>query len=550
MTAALITGIVLLLFMGLPLYIALFGMSGVLFQTLPDHPLVAAVISFQKLESQEFISAIPLFTFAGYTMARSRTPGRIVNLFSAAFCGIRGSESAIVILIMAFFTALTGASGVSILALGALMMPLLSMSGKGERFSLGLITSSGSSGLLLAPSLPVIIYALISTQNNSPVQIQLLFTAALLPSILRIGSGIVYAIAKGSTSAVKNTRRFSFPVLLGAVKDARWIIPIPFLVYGGIYSGIFTVMEAAAVTALYVFIMEFFLYRDITLRAHFTKITVESMKLTGAIFIIMACAFIFTNFLIHRRIPEQAFAVLAPYIKSKMMFLLMVNIFLLLTGCLLDIFSAIMIVLPILLPIVASYGINPYHFAMIFLINLEMGYMTPPVGMNLFIASYRFKKPITDLYKASVPFLGIMFLVLMLITYVPVLSEFTLPGALRAGPDVSPPARITDLALHAAGPDSLTITFTAPGSDGTSGTAEGYLLRYSEMDIPSDTEFDFGYDVVSAESYKPKSAGQLEKFTITDLVPGTVYYIAVKAFDKNENYSTLSPVLCVSTENE
>lgn len=547
MTILLIISILVLLLFGLPLYIALFGISALLYLTLPDLPLITSVISFQKLSSQEFISAIPLFTFSGYLMANGKTPDRIVGVFRELFASFRGGEAAIVVLIMAFFTALTGASGVSILALGGLLYPLLIHSGNKEKFSLGLVTSSGSIGLLLAPSLPVIIFSIISTQNNVNVQINYLFTAAVIPSLILIGSVILYSIVIAIINKNKadspETHHFSLKNFLKALWVARFQFPIPLIIYGGIYSGFFTVLEAALITTIYVFIVEFFVHRDITFKKDFQHIVIESMKLSGGIFIIMACAFILTNYLVMESIPSKAFDFVSPIIQNKLMFLLILNIFLLIIGCLLDIFSAIMIVLPFLLPIVVKYGIDPYHFAIIFLVNLEIGYMTPPVGMNLFIAGYRFKKPITDLYKATVPFLLIMLVVLFVLTYIPALSTFRLPA--DAFTDLTPPAKVKTIEVVQLDFQGGRFSFESPGDDNMDGTPKSYEIRYAEEPITDIDIFDFSLE--PAETPETVKGGDVVQFEITELTPGTTYYVCVRTIDEAGNASELSPNLKFET---
>ncbi|HMB00948.1 MAG TPA: TRAP transporter large permease subunit, partial [Spirochaetota bacterium] len=479
-TAVVVT-LLTMVFLGLPLYIVLFGVAVALLWDTKNFTLASVVIDFQKLESQDFIAAIPLFTFAGYLLSASKSPDRIIRLFKAFMSYIPGADAAIVIIIMAFFTALTGASGVSILALGGLMYPLLRKNNNTEKFSLGLITSSGSIGLLFAPALPVIIYAIIVSQNmTGSVDIQKLFTAALLPAFILVGAMILFASIKKKGKRGEK-QKFSVREAVKAIVNARYEIPLPFIIYGGIYSGFFTVMDAALVVAVYVFLTEFFFYRDLKLKKDFIRNVAEAMKLAGGIFIIMACAFILTKYISLNHIPEIIITKLSPYITTRFSFLIFVNLFLLVTGCLLDIFSAIMIVLPILIPVVEQYGINPYHFAIIFLVNLEIGYLTPPVGMNLFIASYRFKKRITMLYRSALPFLLLMVVILILITYVPWLSVFTLPDQARAGSetggsDFHAPARIENVKLLAVSSTNAVISFKAVGDDGRQGKISGYRI--------------------------------------------------------------------------
>ena len=539
--------IVALLF-GLPLYIFLFGLSMYLFTTVEQLPLISAVISFQKLQSQEFIAAIPLFTFAGYVLSKSKSPDRIVNAFQKSFSFIPGSSGALVLIVMALFTALTGASGVSILALGGLMYPLLKNSGKTESFSLGLITSSGSIGLLFASSLPVIIYAIVASQNlaNGSVDINSLFKVALLPSIILIGVLVIYSSFAGKKQENFNLEAFCFKDMLVALKDAKFEIPLPIIVYGGIYSGLFTVMEASIVTAFYVFLIEFVIYKDLSLTKDFGTTVVESMKLAGGIFIIMATAFILTNYLVDQEIPKKAFEAISPYIQSRTMFLLFVNVFLLICGCLLDIFSAVLIVLPILIPIVEKYAIDPYHFAIIFLINLEIGYLTPPVGMNLFISSYRFKKPITQLYKSCFPFLILMVGILLLVTYMPALSSFSLGGNKHPSKfDITPPGEVSQWRVEELGSDFVHLQFKAVGDDGLKGKVHLYDMRYLDEDILNEDDFEYSEEVIWNEDIV--LSGEWQNIIIDSLEPGTDYWFALKAQDEIGNQSPRSKSFKITT---
>ena len=548
MTVLFVLIAVFFLFLGAPLYIALFGLSAYLFSTTDQLPLISAVVSFQRLQSQEFIAAIPLFTFSGYLLARSGSPGRILRLIQSAFAYLPGAEAMVVILVMAFFTALTGASGVTILALGGLMFPLLREGGKSEEFSLGLITSSGSIGLLFAPSLPVIVYAVVASQNLSSgrqVDIRSLFQVALVPSFILIGAVMVYVILFGGKKEKSHRKKFSLRSLKKALIGARYEIPIVFLIYGGIYSGLFTVLEAAGVTAFYIFIMEFFLYRELKFGKDLVPLTVESLKLAGSVFIIMATAFILTNYLVDQRISEQIFKSVSSVIHGKITFLLVANLFLLLSGCLLDIFSAILILLPILIPIVENYGIDPYHFAIIFLVNLEIGYLTPPVGMNLFIAGHRFKRPITLLYRVCLPFLAVMVSVLLLLTYVPFLSVFSLDTSKTKDVDLRPPGQIDTLTIKKIEARKVVIQFQAVGNDGKKGRAFKYEVRL--FDLPIETEDDFTFAEEITLDSPPLLSGEEETIEIGNLTPAQQYWMAIRAWDDNGNVGLWSKILSFST---
>jgi tripartite ATP-independent transporter DctM subunit len=309
---------------------------------------------------------------------------------------------------------------VTIVALGGLVLPALLKSNYSEKFSLGLVTTSGSLGLLFPPSLPLILYALVAQ-----VDVDKLFIAGIVPGILLVVLLSIYSIVKNIGAKIE-IQKFSLQNLSRATLDAIWEIPLPFIIIGGIYSGIFTVIEASAVTAVYVFIVEFFIYRDLNIKKDLPRIMKESMLMVGGILIILASALGLTSYLIDEQIPMKIFEFIQKYISSKYTFLILLNLFLLIVGMLMDIFSAIIVVVPIITPIAKSFGVDPIHLGIIFLTNLEIGYLTPPVGLNLFISSFRFEKPIIKIYLAAIPFIIILFIALLLITYIPEISLFLL----------------------------------------------------------------------------------------------------------------------------
>jgi len=369
--------------------------------------------------------SIPLFTFAGYLLSESQAPARLVRLSNALLGWLPGGLAIVALFACAFFTAFTGASGVTIVALGALLFPALMKAGYRENFNLGLITTSGSLGLLFAPSLPLILYAVIVQQMGigAPLTIDELFLAGILPGMLMLLMLSGWAMLQNRNLP---THTMEWGEVVSALKGSRWEIPLPFIVLGGIYSGFFAVSEAAAVTALYVLIVEVLIYREIPLRK-LPQIMRSSMVLVGALLIILGLSLASTNYMIDADIPTRMFEFIKEHIDSPLMFLILLNIFLLLLGAMLDIFSALILIIPLLLPIALGYGIDPVHLGIIFLANMQLGYFTPPVGLNLFIASYRFKKPVMQLYKATLPFFFILLLAVLIITYVPMLSLY-LPG--------------------------------------------------------------------------------------------------------------------------
>jgi tripartite ATP-independent transporter DctM subunit len=301
--------------------------------------------------------------------------------------------------------------------LGGLLFPAL-LSGKySEKFSLGLLTTSGSLGLLLLPSLPLILYGVVTRTD-----IDQLFRGGIVPCILLVFLLSLFSVYKGLEAVVPSSR-IALREVTGAIWAAKWELPLPIVVLIGIYSGYIAISEAAAITAFCVIVVEVGIYREVRLR-DLPRIMQKSMVLVGGILIILGAALAFTNYLIDAEVPMKILNLLKAHIASKLVFLIMLNIFLLLVGCMIDIFSALFVVVPLITPIAQAYGIHPVHLGIIFLTNLGIGYSTPPVGMNLFIASFRFERPVLKLYVASLPFLAILLFALMIITYVPSLSLF------------------------------------------------------------------------------------------------------------------------------
>jgi tripartite ATP-independent transporter DctM subunit len=399
--------------MGTPIYAVMTLISAVAFTFAEiDHSAIA--VEIYRMAAAPTLLTIPLFTFAGYLMAESKSPQRLLKLAHSALGWLPGGVAIVSLIICAFFTAFTGASGVTIIALGGLLYPMLLKEKYDEEFTLGLITTSGSLGLLFPPSLPIILYGIVAK-----VDIDKLFLAGIVPGTLLIVILSAYSVFKGN----QLTRsKFSWVELKEGIKSARYEIPLPFIVLGGIYSGSITPTEASAICALYVIIIECFLYRDLDLFKDVPRITKESMSLVGAILIILCCALGLTNYLVDEEIPLKILDLMRELISDKYVFLLFLNLFLLVVGAMMDIFSAIIVVVPIILPIAEEFGVDPIHLAIIFLTNLEIGYITPPVGINLFISSFRFDKSVLYLYKVAIPYLILLIIALLLITYIPWLT--------------------------------------------------------------------------------------------------------------------------------
>lgn len=414
MEALLIPLIVVLALLGTPLFIVM-ALAAMVGFHLSEIPLVAVAIEINKLSSQASILTIPLFTFAGYMMAESGSPKRLLRFAEASLGWLPGGVAIVSLVICAFFTAFTGASGVTIIALGGLLFPILNNEGYSEKFSLGLITTSGSLGLLFPPSLPIILYGLVTN-----VDIEKLFIAGILPGIFLIVVLSLFSIKKGTAQLSRTP--FNAQELWESFKGCWWEVLLPIGVLYGIYSGKTTTTEAAAVTAFYILIIEVFVYKDLSIVKDIPRVIKDSMSLVGGILLILCCALGFTNWLVDEEIPMKILEFMQEYLTNKYSFLLFLNLFLLIVGALMDIFSAIIVVVPLITPIAAEFGVDPIHLAIIFLTNLEIGYITPPVGINLFISSFRFKRPITELYRASFPFLILLIFALIVITYVPSLS--------------------------------------------------------------------------------------------------------------------------------
>jgi tripartite ATP-independent transporter DctM subunit len=416
-----VLALTLLALLGTPLFAIILAVAMAGFWTLGVDLRVIA-IELYRLADTPALVALPLFTFAGYLLGESHASRRLVHLTRALLGWMPGGLAVVAFVTCAFFTAFTGASGVTIVALGALLYPALKQAGFGEHFSMGLVTTSGSLGLLLPPSLPLILYGIIAQQLNVGRDLAIgdLFLAGILPGCLMI--------VLLSAWSVWVNRRHPIPLVplsgkdaWAAVRAAAWEIPLPLFVLGGIYGGFFAISEAAAVTALYVVIVEVFIYREITLR-QLPGIMRESMIMVGGILLILGVSLASTNFLIDAQIPMQLFAFIQAHVSGKIVFLVLLNLLLLVLGAILDIFSAIVIMVPLILPVAVNYGVDPVHLGIIFLANMQIGYITPPVGMNLFIASYRFKIPVTTVYRATVPFMLVLLAAVVIITYWPALS--------------------------------------------------------------------------------------------------------------------------------
>ncbi|MDH5720469.1 MAG: TRAP transporter large permease subunit [Spirochaetia bacterium] len=398
--------------LGSPIFILLGGLALILFSA--DGISVAAIpVETYRIVVSPSIPAIPLFTLAGFVLAESKASDRLVRLFRAFFGWIPGGMVISTTLVCAFFSTFTGASGVTILALGGLLYPILKSGGYSDRFSTGILTSTGSIGLLFPPSLAVILYAVIAQ-----IPIPDLFVAGIVPGIIMLVVVTVYGVWQGKTQKIER-EAFNPKEAIKAIKTAKYEIILPIVVLGAIFGGFTSLIEASAIAAVYTLLVEIVIYKDIDIKRDLSGILLKCLVMLGGIFVIFGVAMGLTNYIVDAMIPMQAAEWVKENIESKIVFLLALNIFLLLVGAAMDIFAAIVVVVPLIIPISEVFGIHPLHLGMIFLVNLQLGYLTPPVGMNLFLASYRFNKPLIEVYKAALPFLLVLAGVVIIVTYIP-----------------------------------------------------------------------------------------------------------------------------------
>ncbi len=407
-----------------PLFTVIAGLSMVCLYAIDQDwlSLQIILIEMNRLASMPVLVALPLFTFAGCLLTETGAPKRIMNFMQALVGWLPGGLAIAALCSCAFFTALTGASGVTIVALGSVLYPILRQQEYGENFTIGLLTTSGSRGLLFPPSLPIILYGVVAQ-----IDIQGIFRAALVPGVLSIvilsGYAFVHELYFNKSKYKDHSRHsVSWNRIKTTFLEGIWEWPIILIIVAGVYGGFVTIAEVSAVVLVYVIVVECFILKEVKFIRELPNIMIESAALAGAIIIILGFALGLTGYLVDEQVPNRILEFLTSLTRNKFIFLAGLNLFLLLVGCIMDIFSAIIIVVPIIVPVAIQYGVDPLHLCIIFLVNLEIGYSTPPIGMNLFIASLKFNKPVTVLYRASIPFLILMFAYLILVTYVPALS--------------------------------------------------------------------------------------------------------------------------------
>jgi tripartite ATP-independent transporter DctM subunit len=405
--------------LGGPIFVALGGAA--LFLFLSDGvPAAAIPVETYRLAVSPTLAAIPLFTLTGFALAQGGASERLIRLFRALFGWIPGGTAIVTAVLCAFFTVFTGGSGVTILALGGLLFPALVKDGYRERFSLGLLTASGSLGLLWPPALPLILYAIVAD-----IPYQNLFIGGIVPGFIMLFLLAAWGVREGLRGGARRTD-FASSEAVRALWAAKWEVLLPVIILVAIFGGFATIVESAALAACYALVVQVFVHKDLSITRDLLGVLQKCCVLIGSILIIFGVAMGFTSYLVDAQVASRVLAYAQAHIHSPLVFLLCLNIFLLIVGCLMDIFSAIVVVVPLILPIGAAFGIDPIHLGIIFVANLELGYLTPPVGLNLFIASVRFDRPLLEVYRAALPMLAILGIGVLLITYVPWLTTGTL----------------------------------------------------------------------------------------------------------------------------
>jgi tripartite ATP-independent transporter DctM subunit len=413
--AAAIAAVLAAALLGSPVFTILGGVALVLFWS-EGLPIASMALDHYRMVVNPSLPMIPLFALAGYFLAEGGAPRRLIRVFNALFGGLRGGAAIVTVLACAFFTSFSGASGVTIIALGGMLMPLLVSAGYPQKSALGLLTGAGSLGGLLPPGLPLVLYAIVAR-----IPIEEMFLAGIVPGLLIVGLITAWGL-RGAPAAAAPRRQFDWQEARAALLDAKWELALPLVAFSALFGGFATPVEAAALTAVYAFVVEVFVYRDLGLRRDVPRVMAECGLLVGGVLLILGVALGLTNYLVDARIPERVVDWVTAAIPSRWLFLVALNVFLLAAGCLLDIFSATVVLVPLMLPLGAAFGIDPLHLGIVFLVTMELGYLTPPVGMNLFFSAYRFGRPLPEVFRAALPAAGVLAIGVALVTFLPWLA--------------------------------------------------------------------------------------------------------------------------------
>ncbi len=404
--------------LGAPIFAVLAGISAVLLSA-EGIPAASLAVNHYSLVTNPTLPAIPMFTLAGYLLAESRAPQRLLEVFDALVGRLRGGAAIVTALACTFFTCFTGASGVAILTLGALVMPLLASAGLKDRDALGFVTAAGLPGIILAPALPLLLYAIVAG-----VGIEGMFLAGLLPALLVLLVILAWSYGRlgertPSASSPLDGRR-----VRAALNAAKWELTLPLVPIVALGTSLATPVEAAAFTAAFAGFIVVVIHRDLDLTRDLPRVVAECGLLVGGILVVLGVALSLTNYLVDAEVPVKMVAWMTEHVSSPWGFLLALNIALLAAGCVMDIFTAIVVLVPLVVPLGQAYGLHPLHLGIVFLMNLEVGYLTPPVGMNLFFSAYRFGRPISEVFRAVLPLFVWLIGVLLIVTYIPSISTF------------------------------------------------------------------------------------------------------------------------------
>jgi len=414
-TIAAISVVIIAAALGSPVFTTLGGAALLLFWN-DGLPMASIPLDHYRLVVNPSLPMIPLFTLAGYLLAEGGAPRRLIRVFNALFGGLRGGAALVTVVACAFFTSFSGASGVTIIALGGMLMPLLLSSGYSQRNALGLLAGAGSLGGMLPPGLPLVLYAIVAK-----ISIEEMFLAGIIPGLLMVTLIALWGRSRAPRAA-GSLHKFDWQEARAALLDAKWELSLPPVAFLGLFGGLATPVEAAALTAVYAFIVEVFIHGDLNVRRDMPRVMTECGLLVGGVLLILGVALGFTNYLVDAQIPDRAVDWVTGALQSRWAFLVALNAFLLVAGCLLDIFSATVVLVPLIVPLGLAFGVDPIHLGIIFLVNMELGYLTPPVGMNLFFTAYRFGKPLPEVFRAALPAVGVLGIAVLLVTFVPLLS--------------------------------------------------------------------------------------------------------------------------------
>ena len=408
--------------LGAPIFVLLGGAALILFWG-QDLPIASISLTHYSMVTNPTLPTVPLFTLAGYFLAEGGASKRLIRVFQSLFGQFRGGPAIVTVLACTFFTSFTGASGVTILALGGLLMPVLMGAGYPERSTLGLLTGSGGLGLLFPPSLPLILYAIVAGANakGGGVTIENMFLGGLGPGLLLVAMAAWLGVRQGPKDRAGRPA-FDRAEAGRAIGAAKWELLLPIVALAALFGGFATPVEAAAVTALYAFVVEACIYRDFKRVREIPRVMAECGLLVGGVLLILGVALGLTNYLIEAQIPTLAVEWVTGAVTSKYAFLFALNICLLVVGCVMDMYSAIVVVVPLIVPLGLAYGIDPIHLGVIFLANMELGLLTPTVGINIFLSSYRFGKPVLQVSRAVFPMQCVLAIGVLLITYLPPLT--------------------------------------------------------------------------------------------------------------------------------